>query len=78
MTWVTESSTVLAEAPVYVAEILTVGGAMSGYCSRGQLADGQAAAEHDHDGDDPGENRSINEKVRHVQPSFTGVDGVAA
>ena len=35
MICVTEFSTVSAEAPVYCDEIVTRGGAMSGYCSSG-------------------------------------------
>ena len=37
MIWVTEFSTVSAEAPVYCAPIVTRGGAMSGYCSSGRV-----------------------------------------
>ncbi len=35
MTWVTESSTVLAEAPGYTALITTAGGAICGYIETG-------------------------------------------
>ena len=37
ITCVTEFSTVSAEAPVYVVPIVTLGGAMSGYCSSGSV-----------------------------------------
>lgn len=37
MIWVTEFSTVSAEAPVYCAPMVTRGGAMSGYCSSGSV-----------------------------------------
>ena len=37
MTCITESLTVCADAPLYVAAIETRGGAMSGYCSKGRL-----------------------------------------
>ncbi len=37
MICVTEFSTVSAEAPVYCAEMVTRGGAISGYCSSGSV-----------------------------------------
>ena len=35
--WMTDSMMVCGSAPVYEVEILTVGGAMSGYCSTGRV-----------------------------------------
>ena len=37
ITWVTELSTVSADAPVYVVLMVTRGGAMLGYCSSGRV-----------------------------------------
>ncbi len=44
MIWVTEFSTVSAEAPVYWAPMVTRGGAISGYCSSGRVKMDKAPA----------------------------------
>jgi hypothetical protein len=45
-----------------VALMLTVVGAICGYCEIGSEKR-QQAAEHDHDGDDPGEDRPFDEEA---------------
>ena len=53
-----------------------VGGAISGYCATGRRAKADAAEDHEHDRDDGGENRPVDEEMRDahrlVRPSVLG------
>ena len=54
-----------------MARTLTAGGAMSGYCSTGSAEMRADAGQHDDDGDDPGEDRPVDEDARdHDRPRF--------
>ena len=48
---------------------MTDGGAIAGYCATGSVSDRQRARQHDDDGDDPGEDRTVDEEVGHQRAS---------
>jgi hypothetical protein len=62
MTCVTVSSSVLADAPGYVALIPIVGGAIAGYCEIGRRQHRQPPRQHHDDREHPREDRPIDEE----------------
>ena len=60
----TVEATISALAPGYWPETLMTGGAISGYCATGRRANATRAEDHDHDRDDRGEDRPVDEEMR--------------